>query len=135
MKKIDILEEMIPDEHKSIIDGFKATKEINREICGKVLGENCEKSLADFEDIIMFLHGKYALSITPKMHIMIDHVGDYIRMTGKPLGYISDQTIEHSHQILNTRMERSKYYVKAIDSDINGENLYKGILHVNSYNL
>ena len=66
---------------------------------------------------------------------MIDHVGEYIEMTGKPLGYITDQTVENAHQLVNNRMEKSNYYVKAIDSDIHGENLFKGIMHVNTYNI
>ena len=135
MKNIDKLENMYPDEHKSIIDGFKAIQDVNKAICGRILQNNWKEAIASFEESIMFLHGKYSLSITPKLHIMIDHVPDYIEMTGKPLGYISDQTIENAHQLVNRRMERSNYYVKAIDSDVHGENLYKGIMHVNTYNI
>ena len=69
------------------------------------------------------------------MHLLLHHVAQYINMTGKPLGYISDQTIEMCHQIVNNRFKKSNYYVKAIDSDKHGENLYKGIMHVNTYNL
>ena len=83
----------------------------------------------------MFLHGKYRFSITPKIHILISHVPQYIRLTGKSLGHVTDQTIENCHQLVNRRMERSKYYVKAVESDTHGENLLKGILHVNSYNI
>ena len=127
MDKIEKLEEIYPDEHKSIIDGFKATQMVNKSLCGRVLKENWKESLASFEENILFLHGKYSLSITPKLHILMDHVGDYIEMTGKPLGYISDQTVEKCHQLVNSRFEKSNYYVKCLESDIHGENLLKGI--------
>ena len=83
----------------------------------------------------MFLHGKYGLSITPKIHICITHVPQYINLTGKSLGYITDQTIENAHQLVNRRMENSHYYVKSVESDTQGKNLLRGILHVNSYNI
>ena len=106
---------------------------VNKSLCGRVLKENWKESLASFEENILFLHGKYSLSITPKLHILMDHVGDYIEMTGKPLGYISDQTVEKCHQLVNSRFEKSNYYVKCLESDIHGENLLKGIKHMNTY--
>ena len=66
---------------------------------------------------------------------MITHVPQYIRLTGKSLGFISDQTTEMVHQIVNKRMQNSNYTVKAVESDTHGEQLLKGILHVNSYNI
>ena len=40
VKNIDKLESKFPDEHKSIIDAFKATKILNTCYSGKVLDEN-----------------------------------------------------------------------------------------------
>ena len=135
MNLVDRLETMIPDEHKSIIDAFKAIKYLNKCVSGKILDENWKQSIASFEESIMFLHGKYGLSLTPKMHILCTHVAQYIELTGKPLGYVTDQTIENAHQLVNRRMERSQYYVKSLNSDSHGQNLLKGILHVNTYNI
>ena len=100
-----------------------------------MLDENWKKTWDDFEEKIMFLHGKYGLSITPKMHILLCHFEEYIKLTGKPLGYVSDQTVEMCHQIVNNRFTKSNYYVKAVESDKHGENLLRGVLHVNSYNI
>ena len=135
MLNIDKLESKIPDEHKSIIDAFKATKYLNKCVSGKVLDENWKESVDKFEESISFLHGKYGLSLTPKLHILITHVPQYIMLTGKPLGYISDQTVDMAHQLVNRRMERSNYYVKSLTNENHGKNLLKGILHVNTYNI
>ena len=118
LKKIDYLEDTIPDEHKSILDGFAATDALNKAVCGKFLEHNYEEAIKIFEDSMMFLQGKYGMSITPKIHILITHVPQYIRLTGKSLGFISDQTIENAHQIVNKRMESSNYYVKAVEINI-----------------
>ena len=56
MDKIEKLEEIYPDEHKFIIDGFNATKMVNKSLCGRVLKENWKESLASFEENILFLH-------------------------------------------------------------------------------
>ena len=94
-----------------------------------------EKICSKLPGIISFLHGKYGLSLTPKLHILITHVPQYIMLTGKPLGYISDQTVDMAHQLVNRRMERSNYYVKSLTNENHGKNLLKGILHVNTYNI
>ena len=51
------------------------------------------------------------------------------------LGHCSDQTIEAVHQVVNQRFLNSKYYIKFTDSDKQGEKLFNGIMHVNSYNI
>ena len=59
----------------------------------------------------------------------------YFKETNKSLGYYTDQLIENMHQYVNKRFTSSNYYVKDITSDINGDKLYKGVNHINSYNL
>ena len=96
-KKLDKLEALLPDEHKSIVDALEAIHQVNKAVSGKVLAANWKETLDTFAEKIMFLHGKYSLSITPKMHILLCHVEEYINLTGKLLGYVSDQTVEMCH--------------------------------------
>ena len=51
------------------------------------------------------------------------------------LGFYTDQLVEAMHQYTDRRITNSNYFVKDINSDIQGENLLKGINHINSYNL
>ena len=78
MTKIDDLENLLPDEHNSIIDAFESMKELNEPICGKELKQNYEETIHNFRGKFMFWNAKYALSITPKMHILMTHVKQYI---------------------------------------------------------
>ena len=41
-------------------------------------------------------------------------------MTGKGIGYVSDQTIESVHHIVNERMSNSNYKLKDIDHPFQG---------------
>ena len=81
------------------------------------------------------LHREFGLSKTLKIHIMQDHIKDYVDLTNKPLGRRTDQTIEAAHQFMNKRMVRSQYVVKDIESAAHGLKLYCCVLHINSYNI
>ena len=65
----------------------------------------------------------------------MDHVGDYIEMTGKSLGQVSDQIVECAHSTLHRRLSISNYLVKNKETDVHGIKLFRGIVHFNSYNI
>ena len=65
----------------------------------------------------------------------MDHVGDYIEMTGKSLGWVSDQIGECAHSALHRRLAISNYWVKNKETDIHCIKLFRGIVHFNSYKL
>ena len=81
------------------------------------------------------LHAIHSVSLTNKVHILFSHVFDYINLTGKGLGRVSDQIVEACHSALNKRLAASKYWIKDLESDLHGKMLLRGILHFNSYNL
>ena len=93
------------------------------------------QSIEDFTQNWYNLHSKYKLSIPNKVHIIMDHVGDYIEATNKGLGQVSDQIVEAAHSALNKRLVSSNYWVKDLESDNHGVKLYRCILHFNSYNI
>ena len=68
-------------------------------------------------------------------HKTMSHVGDYIKLTGKSLGRVCDQIVEACHSALNKRLVSSGYHRKNLDSDTQGQFLYRGIIHFNSYNI
>ena len=87
----------------------------------------------------------------------MDHVGDYIEMTGKSLGRVqvdhcnlprfkfsrtqltigrvSDQIVECAHSALHRRLAISNYWVKNKEMDIYCIKLFRCIVHFNSYNI
>ena len=56
------------------------------------------------------------------------HVGDYISLTGKGLGKVSDQIVESCHSALNKRLVASGYHRKNLEGDSQGEMLFRGVL-------
>ena len=65
----------------------------------------------------------------------MDHVEDYIVMTGYGLGKVSDQVVEATHSDLFKRLMSSRYWIKDLESDLIGEMIFHGIILFNSYNV
>ena len=83
----------------------------------------------------MALYVNHGLSLTPKIHIIMEHIADYCHEFGVSLGQFSDQTIEAVHQVVNQRFLNLKYYIKFTDSDKQGEKLFNCIMQINSFNI
>lgn len=64
-------------------------------------------------------------TITNKMHIICDHVKDYVQLTGLGLGAFSDQNVEAMHQKLASLLERSKYTMKLQKGERHADTLLK----------
>ena len=108
---------------------------MDKGVSGKVLDPNYSVLIDNFCASVHILHEDFALSFTPKFHIVEKHLKLYFQQTGKSLGFYTDQLVEAMHQYTDRRITNSNYFVKDINSDIQGENLLKGINHIDSYNL
>ena len=102
--------------------------------CGKKLKPNALKVIKEFENNMDILNDLFKVSYTNKVHIIIDHVPEYIREKKLSLGQTSDQVIEASHQFVNKRFQNSKYTINNTEHPSHGKKLLKGMHHVNSYN-
>ena len=56
---------------------------------------------------MLYLHAIHSVSLTNKVHILFSHVFDYINLTGKGLGRVSDQIVDTFHSALNKRLASS----------------------------
>ena len=115
-------------------DTFESLRKFKKACCGKKLKPNSIEVIKEFEKNMDILNEVFKVSYTNKIHIIIDHVPDYIREKKLSLGQTSDQVIEASHQFVNKRFQNSKYTVNNVDHPSHGKKLLKGIHHVNSYN-
>ena len=70
-------------------------------MCGTTLDEYYKDQIKIFKYEWSLLKKEFGVSKPLKIHIMEDHIGEYIEETGKPLGKTSDQTVENCHQWLN----------------------------------
>ena len=84
----------------------------------------------ELETSIMKLHTEFSFPITPKQHIIFEHLPEYFEMTGKRK---TDQTVEVTHSKLDKFIKNDNYQIRDVTSEKAGEFLLKAIKHFNSY--
>ena len=117
------------------IETLIAFQEFQEACCGVKPKVQFQFAIENFRRDILTLHKKFGISISNKIHIIIDHVDDNISESGKGLGHVTDQTVEALHSALNKRLSSGNYWIKDLDSEKHGHKLYRGVLHFNSYNI
>ena len=81
----------------------------------------------------MILHQIFKVTIPNKLHVIFEHVPYFIEKHKKPLGEFSEEVVEATHQKFDTVW--SSYKVKDVESEIQGENFDRAILHFNYFNI
>ncbi len=118
-----------------IVSALEAIRHFIQDCGGKKVTSFWSQSIEEVRNTWTLLHTKYGITIPNKVHIIMDHVGDYIEATKKGLGCVSDHIVEAAHSALNKRLVGSNYWVKDLESDRHGLGLFRCILHFNSYNI
>ena len=75
----------------------------------------------------------YQVSITPKCHILTQHVPQILEETGKGLGEGSEEVVEATH----SKFEKiwAWYKVNNLEDPQHGENLLASVIDFNSMNI
>ena len=71
--------------------------------------------------------------MTPKWHIILNHVPEWIRRNLKGLGQVSEQEVEDCHSHFKKVWE--KYCVKSVDNPAYLPNYYRAVTDHNTTNL
>ena len=80
----------------------------------------------------MKLHEEFVVPITPKLHIVFEHLSEYFEMSGKTLRKKTDQT---THSKFDNFIRAHNFKIRDVESEKAGEYLLKAVKHFNSYNL
>ena len=89
--------------------------------------------LNSFTEAYKILEAKFDVSVTNKVHIIMDHLQEYLEKNETTLLKKTYQTVECTHSKLDKFLKHHGYFRKNNDSISCGEKLYKGILAWNSY--
>ena len=76
---------------------------------------------------------KFNVTITPKCHIVFDHLEQVIDETGKAIGKDSEQVLETGHQ--NFIKIYQFYKVKDVRKQRHGTQMLRCLHHFNSFNV
>ena len=125
----------LPDDLQPFIKCLKDLRSLMKGVGGRKLSSNYSQLIDRFVSSYSFLHEEFAVSKTPKFHVIEAHLKYFIQTTKKSLGFYSDSLIESMHQYLDKLMCKSNYHVKNVESEVQGEKLLKAVKHLNSFNL
>lgn len=97
---------------------------------GTFLPSNYKDVATAFQAQLYLLHSTLGLPITPKLHMMAEHVLDWVDRHGRALGEESEQAVEAAHATFDTLWE--SFIVNDEASDIFLTNGCKALLKFNS---
>ena len=74
-----------------------------------------------------------SVRMTPKWHIILNHVPEWLRRNIRRLGQMSEQEVEDTH----SQFEKvwSKYRVKSVSNPVYENNYYRAVTDSNTTNL
>ena len=94
------------------IDTLKHLKQLDHLCNSETLNYNYKEVIENFSDSWLKLKENHGTTITNKVHIIMEHLGEYFYRSGSTLKYASDQVVESSHQEFSKRMDSGNYNVK-----------------------
>ena len=83
----------------------------------------------------MKLNKEFKVPVTPKLHIIFEHLPEYFELTGKTLRKKTDQTVESIHAKLDKFIRSHNYQIRDVNSEKAGKYLLRAIKHFKRYNL
>ena len=133
LKNLDLLADIIPSPYVPFLDCLYGLRDTIDSAFGFTLDPFYEDVIQHFQQSFEKLRLEFGVSETTKLHIMFNHVGQFIKMTGKPLGEFSEQELENSHSAFEHIWDR--YRVKDVSSQTYLLNYYRAVLNFNANNI
>ena len=69
----------------------------------------------------------FKVPITPKIHIIFEHLSESFEKTGSTLLKRTDQTVEATHSKLDKFIKNHNYHIRDVESEKAGEYLLKAV--------
>ncbi len=98
-------------------------------VFGQIVDQETKDNVSTFEETFMGAMGTQTPRMTPKVHMLIHNVPEYVRRTADPFGPTSEQALESQHKLYNIFYHRFK--VNFTNSPVFRERLLNALLHYN----
>ena len=138
LKNFDKLETIVMESDKELEPFLKViwfTKLLDEQVNKSEYEEEVHEVIEGFSDAYGILTEKFNVSVTNKVHVIVDHLSDYLSSNKTTLRKTTDQTIECTHSKLDQYLKERNYFRKNLNGKAFGERLLKGILAWNSYSI
>ena len=133
LKNLDLLEEIIPPQFLPFLQCLKNFRDTLDSCFGYSLDPYYKDVIERFKSSFNQLREAFGCSETNKLHIIFNHVEDFIEEVGRPLGEYSEQELESSHSKFAQIWSRFK--VKQLKSAAFPPHYLKAVLTFNALHI
>jgi hypothetical protein len=123
------LEAMLPENLKQFARYLASFREVIKATFGLEVKDTWVGDIATMKTEFQKLKEAYPIQETPKVHLVFNHIHDYIQLTGKGLGEGSEQALEASHHAFKKVWER--FWVKDSQSTAYMKNYLQAVITYN----
>ena len=88
LKNLKPLEDILPTDAFPFIEYLQSLKEVHEMCISEDFDPNYDILLSEFKCKFDVLYEKFQLPMTLKIHVIVDHYGDFFKETGKNLGWL-----------------------------------------------
>ena len=135
LKNAEKLLEILPEDLHCFVRLLVSFREVVHAcFTAKKLLPDYRAKIAQYCDAVLEVHSKHGFSITPKIHIIMDHLIEWLDVFGVPLGKFSEHELEATHYEFN-KLWTKRFQVKEISSPDYTARLLKACLTFNERNL
>lgn len=122
------LEKALPGHLVQYAEALKHFDKVRKACFGNELDPNYRQLIKNFEGACTHLK----IVKFSKLHILVDHVADFIERKQKPLGFYSEQASESVHADFQKTWD---HYKRATSNPVYGNHLYRAVLRYNKKHL
>ena len=99
----------IPPHLQAFSRAFKNLKYLHILVNSKSLPYNYEKIIDEFTYSWIELSSKFSVPISPKIHIIYDHMADFFLISRQTLRNVTDELTEVMHHFCNKRLMKGHF--------------------------
>ncbi len=121
---------MVPSSAHILVECFEEFHRVVVGVFGQIVDPGFENDISTFEEKFMGAMRTHYTGMTPKVHVLVHHVPEYVRRTGDQLGPGSEQALASQHRFFDIFYH--KFKVNCTISPVSRERLLKPVLHYKS---
>ena len=135
LNNLDSLAEKLPSNLQPFVTLLKSFDEVRKScFSAKELLPDYEEKIDLYCNAVYEVKDKFGMSITPKLHIVMEHVKTWCKKFNAPLGKFSEQECEAVHYQFNA-LWTERFIVKDIYAPSYLDQLLKAVLTFNEENI
>ena len=131
LKNIDKLQQMAPIQIQRFVHLLRIFYKIVESCFGMDLDPDYKVYIKNFKQVYSDLH----IKVTPKVHILTEHIPDFCEKNNRSLGWFSEQALESTHHDFHVNTWKKQSYKRNLGHSNYASKLKDAVVSYNSKNI